>query len=92
MAQAAPERAAMMPEHPGLLSLLERPMPDEFNLDETRRAATAIGLSRLTDEHLRQFARATRAAEQRRAALPTGRLTPADEPAHVFSIERQVGP
>ena len=66
-------------------------MPDEITLDEMRRMAAEIGLTRLTDEHLKQLLRATRTAQQRRAALPTAGLTPADEPAHVFLAERHAG-
>jgi hypothetical protein len=60
----------------------ERPTPDEL-----RAMARDIGLTRLTDEHLQQLLRATRAAQARRAALPVARLLPADEPAHVFRAE-----
>lgn len=67
-------------------------MTNEINLEELRRMAAEIGLTRLTDEHLRQLSRARQAAQQRRAALPTAGLTPADEPAHVYSIERHAGP
>jgi len=57
---------------------------DSLTLEEVRRMAAEIGMSRLTDEHLQQLLRATRAARARREALPSGALTPADEPAHVF--------
>ena len=63
-------------------------MANEITLEEVRRMAAAAGLSRLTDEHLQQLLRATRAAQQRRGALPTASLTPADEPAHVYPIAR----
>ena len=66
-------------------------MPVETGLDEMRRMADEIGLTRLTDEHLRQLLRATKVAQQRRLALPTADLTPADEPAHVFLVERHAG-
>jgi hypothetical protein len=66
-------------------------MTREITLDEMRRMAAEIGLTRLTDEHLNQLLRATKAAQQRRAALPTGGLVPADEPAHVFRVERHAG-
>jgi hypothetical protein len=65
-------------------------MSDDITLDEVRRMAHDIGLTRLTDEHLQQLLRATRTARTRRAALPTGELTPADEPAHVFDPGREV--
>ncbi|HTP96245.1 MAG TPA: hypothetical protein VMK05_10360 [Burkholderiales bacterium] len=58
-----------------------------LTVDEVRRMAAEIGLTRLTDEHLQQLLRATHAARARREALPFGSLTPADEPAHVFSLD-----
>jgi hypothetical protein len=67
-------------------------MPDESGLEEMRKMAAAIGLTRLSEEHLRQLARATRTAEARRAALPTADLAPTDEPAHVFVVARRAGP
>jgi len=62
-------------------------MKDELTLEEVRRMAAEIGLTRLTDEHLQQLLRATQAARARRAALPVATLTPADEPAHVFRAD-----
>ena len=59
---------------------------DNLTLDEVRRMAAEIGMTRLTDEHLQQLLRATKAARARRAALPVGEITPADEPAHVFRL------
>ncbi len=62
-------------------------MPDDtLTLDDVRKMAADIGMTRLTDEHLQQLLRATRTARERRAALPIGTLTPADEPAHVFRL------
>ena len=55
--------------------------------DEIRAMAADIGLTRLTDAHIEQLTRATRAARARRAALPVGELVPADEPSHVFRAE-----
>ena len=63
-------------------------MQDEITLDAVRSMASDAGLTRLTDEHLQQLLRATRTARARQAALPTGDLTPADEPAHVFRLDR----
>lgn len=63
-------------------------MPSEINLDDIRRMAADIGLTRLSEEHLKELLRAAQAARARSAALPTAGLTPADEPAHVYSIER----
>ena len=63
-------------------------MPDDsLTLEEIRRMAAEIGLSRLTDGHLQELLRATRTARARRAALPFANLVPADEPAHVFRLE-----
>ena len=63
-------------------------MPDDtLTLDEIRRMAAEIGLSRLTDGQLQELLRATRTARARRAALPFANLVPADEPAHVFRLE-----
>jgi hypothetical protein len=59
---------------------------DTLTLDEVRRMAAEIGMTRLTDEHLQQLLRAARAARARRAALPVADLEPADEPAHVFRL------
>ncbi len=62
-------------------------MPDDnLTLDEVRKMAADIGMTRLTDEHLQQLLRSTRAARARRTALPIANLTPADEPAHVFRL------
>ena len=66
-------------------------MPSEITLDDIRRMAADIGLTRLNDEHLKELLRATRVARERSAALPTANLTPADEPAHVYSVERGPG-
>jgi len=63
-------------------------MPNDITLDEIRRMAEDIGLTRLTDEHLQQLLRATRTARARRASLPTADLTYADEPAHVYHLDR----
>ena len=49
--------------------------------------AAEIGMTRLTDGHLQELLRATRTARARRAALPIGSLTPAEEPAHVFVLK-----
>ena len=60
---------------------------NELTPDEVRRMAAEIGMTRVTDEHVAQLRRATQAAQTRRASLPIGTLTPADEPAHVFRLE-----
>ena len=65
-------------------------MPDDnLTLDEIRRMAAEIGMTRLTDEHLEQLLRATRTARARRANLPIANLSPADEPMHVFRLEEK---
>ena len=61
---------------------------DNLSPDEIRKMAAEIGLTRLTDEHVQQLLNATRTARARRAALPDGNLTPADEPAHVYRLEQ----
>ena len=61
---------------------------DTLTLDEIRKMAAEIGLTRLSEEHLKQLLNSTRTARARRAALPVGTLTPADEPSHVFRLER----
>ncbi|OGA50217.1 MAG: hypothetical protein A3F74_16595 [Betaproteobacteria bacterium RIFCSPLOWO2_12_FULL_62_58] len=57
-----------------------------LTLDEIRKMAAEIGMTRLTDEHLQQLLRATKTARARRAALPVENLGPADEPAHVYRL------
>lgn len=61
-------------------------MANSLTLDEVRRMAAEIGLTRLADEHLQQLLRATNAARARREALPFGEITPDAEPAHVFHL------
>ena len=59
---------------------------DSLTLDDVRKMAAEIGLTRLDDQHLQQLLRATNLARARRAVLPVATLTPADEPAHVFQV------
>ena len=56
----------------------EHPMTDEL-----RDRARALGLDRLTDEHLEQFERATTDMERHLKRLPRD-MPPAQEPAHVY--------
>ena len=63
---------------------------DELTLDEIRRLAADIGLDALTEEHLQQLQRATKAARARRASLRVETLKPTDEPAHVFRLGTEV--
>ena len=51
--------------------------------DEIRNRARALGLDRLSDEHLEQFARATAAMEPQLKRLPRD-LGMSQEPAHVY--------
>jgi len=62
-------------------------MPDDdLDLDTLRRMAADIGLDRLGETHIEQLLKATRVARERQRSLPFGSLTPADEPAHVYSL------
>jgi hypothetical protein len=51
--------------------------------DELRNKARALGLDRLTDQHLEPFARATAGMEQHLKRLPRN-IPPAQEPAHIY--------
>ena len=53
------------------------------NLDELRREAERMGLANLTDEHLRQFAKAKASAKRLVGGIPRD-LRMYDEPAHTF--------
>jgi hypothetical protein len=59
---------------------------DELSLEDVKRMAADIGLTRLEEGQLQELRRATLAARSRRAALPAGKLALADEPAHVFRL------
>ena len=62
-------------------------MPEEdLTIQEVKKLAAEIGMTRLTDEHLQQLLRATKAARARREALAVD-LGPADEPAHVYTLD-----
>ena len=52
-----------------------------------RDKARALGLERLTNEHLKQFERATTGMERHLQRLPRGMPT-AQEPAHVYRAKR----
>jgi hypothetical protein len=56
-------------------------------LDDIRRMAAEIGLTRLTEAHLEALLRATQASQTRRGKLKLDQLVYADEPAHVFSLD-----
>jgi len=51
--------------------------------EELRDKARALGLDRLTEEHLAQLERATTGMERHLQRLPRG-LPAAQEPAHVY--------
>jgi hypothetical protein len=57
-----------------------------LSIDDVRKLAADIGLTRLADAHLQELLRATNAARARRATLDNDTLTCADEPSHVFSL------
>lgn len=60
---------------------------NDLTLDELKKMAADIGLTRLTEEHLQQLMASTRQARARRDALPIAGLVPADEPSHVFRLD-----
>ena len=64
---------------------------NELTLDDIRRMAAEIGLTRLTEEHLQQLLVSTKQARARRDALPIAGLVPADEPSHVFRLDPKEG-
>jgi len=51
--------------------------------EEIRDKARALGLDRLTDEHLAQLDRATRSMEQHLRRLPRN-MPVGQEPAHIY--------
>ena len=57
-----------------------------LTLDEVRRMAAEIGMTRLADEYPQQLLRATNTARARRKALTLGEITTSEEPAHVFHL------
>jgi hypothetical protein len=57
--------------------------------DQLRDKARALGLDRLTDEHLEQFERATAGMERHLKRLPRD-MPPAHEPAHIYRAKRQI--
>jgi hypothetical protein len=65
-------------------------MADELTLEQVRAMAADAGMPRLTDEHVEQLFRATKAARARRAILRSDTLTAADEPAHVLRLGTEV--
>ena len=63
-------------------------MTIHMTIEDLHRMAQDIGLGLLTTDHLDELMRATGTARARRAALPTSELSPMDEPAHVFRLDR----
>jgi hypothetical protein len=55
---------------------------------ELRDKARALGLERLTEEHLAQFERATAGMERHLQRLPRN-IPAAHEPAHVYRAKRE---
>lgn len=65
-------------------------MADELKLEDIRAMAADAGLTQLTDDHLGELLRATKAARARRALLRSNTLVAADEPAHVLRLGTEV--
>lgn len=59
---------------------------DDLSLEDLKRMAADIGLTRLDDAQLQELRRATLGARARRASLPVDKLVYGDEPAHVFRL------
>ena len=57
-------------------------------IQEISDKARALGLDRLTDEHLAQFERATAGMERHLQRLPRG-MPAAQEPAHVYRAKAE---
>jgi len=57
--------------------------------DKLRDKARALGLDRLTDEHLEQFERATTGMERHLKRLPRD-MPPPQEPAHIYRAKRDI--
>ena len=64
---------------------------DNLTIDDVRKMAMDIGMTHLSEGQSQELLRATLAARARRASLHTDTLTPADEPAHVFSLSNGDG-
>jgi hypothetical protein len=56
--------------------------------EEIRDKARALGLDRLTDEHLAQFDRAMRSMEQHLKRLPRN-MPVEQEPAHIYRAKSE---
>ena len=63
---------------------------DKLTLGEVGAMAARMGMTELSEEHLRQLLRATNTFRSGRKALPVAELTPADEPAHIFSLVKPI--
>ena len=60
-------------------------MTDSTDLADLRKRAEAAGLTRLTEEHLKQLQRAIQGTARHKENLRV-ELEISDEPAHVFSL------
>ncbi|HLJ22105.1 MAG TPA: hypothetical protein VKU84_18000 [Stellaceae bacterium] len=60
-------------------------------MNDIRERARALGLDRLSDEHLTQLERAMAGMKRHIERLPRD-LTPADEPAHVYQAKERGKP
>ncbi|MEM9682416.1 MAG: hypothetical protein AAF942_04040 [Pseudomonadota bacterium] len=60
-------------------------MTDTTDLADLKKRAEAAGLTRLTEEHLKQLQRATQGMQRHKENLRV-ELEVSDEPAHVFSL------
>jgi hypothetical protein len=60
-----------------------------LTLDDIRRMAAEIGMTRLSDAHLEALLSATQASQTRRGKLRIDELVYSDEPAHVFSLDQR---
>jgi len=58
----------------------------DLTLDDVRKMAADIGMTRLSETQLQELLRAAGAARARRAALRSDTLHYADEPSHVFRL------
>ena len=66
---------------------MSAPAQVELTLEDVRRMALAAGLTRFDQAQLEALLRAARAAQARLGQMDASRLTYADEPAHVFSLD-----
>jgi hypothetical protein len=58
-----------------------------LSLEDVRKMAADIGLTRFSESQLQELLRAANAAQARRGKLKIEQLTYADEPAHVYRLD-----